>query len=88
MAWEAEYCARETKAVEAILLAQGEKPKHLGVEDTKVVDEVEFANQQEGQVVWHCKVEALTLKGAGEDIQPLVNPVSHHQLSGRSADQL
>lgn len=54
MAWEAEYCARETKAVEAILLAQGEKPKHLGVEDTKVVDEVEFANQQEGQVVWHC----------------------------------
>lgn len=88
MEWEAEYCARETKAVEAILLAQGAEPKRLGVEDTKVVDEVEFANQPGAQVFWDCKVEALTLKGAEEDIRPLVILVSHHQLSGRSEDQL
>lgn len=85
---EAEYCAQETKAVEAIPLAQGAGLKHLGVEGTKVVDEVELATQLGGQVFWDCTAEALTLKGAGEDIQPLVIPASHHQLSGRSEDQL
>ena len=50
----AEYCAQETKAVEAFLLAQGVEPKQLEAEDTKVVDEVEFANYRVAQVFWDC----------------------------------
>lgn len=54
MEQEVEYCAQETKAVVAILLAQGQEPKHQGFEDTKAVDEVELANQLVGQVIGHC----------------------------------
>lgn len=54
MEQQTEYCAQETKAVEAFLLGQGTELEQLGAEDTKVVDEVEFANQQVAQVFWDC----------------------------------
>lgn len=51
-AQEAGYCVRETKAVEAIPIVQKVELKQLDIEDTKVVGEVELANQLEAQVSW------------------------------------